>query len=83
MTDDARDDAPVIDNTRNEQMRKAMKRYRRRRKYGIHRRSIDLTNAQLDALVARGYLDPDRRGDPADECDAIEMFLSDSLTKSR
>jgi hypothetical protein len=22
----------------------------------------------------RGYLDPDRRGDRADECDAIEMF---------
>jgi hypothetical protein len=24
---------------------------------------IDLTNAQLDALEERGYLDPDRRGD--------------------
>jgi hypothetical protein len=46
------------------------------------RRSIDVTDAQLDALEVRGYLDPDRRGDRADECDAIEMFLSDSLTKS-
>jgi hypothetical protein len=30
---------------------------------GIHRRSIDVTDAQLDALEVRGYLDPDRRGD--------------------
>jgi hypothetical protein len=29
----------------------------------------------------RGYLDPDRRGDRADECDAIEAFLADSLNK--
>jgi hypothetical protein len=34
---------------------------------------------QLDALEKRGYLDPDRRGNRADECDAIEMFLGDSL----
>jgi hypothetical protein len=29
-------------------------------------------------LEVRGYLDPDRRGDRADECDAIEMFPTDS-----
>jgi hypothetical protein len=29
----------------------------------------------------RGYLDPDRRGDRADERDAIEMFLGDLLNK--
>jgi hypothetical protein len=27
----------------------------------------------------RRYLDPSRRGNRADECDAIEMFLTDSL----
>jgi hypothetical protein len=42
-----------------------------------------LFDAQLDALEVRGYLDPGRRGDRADECDAIEMFLGDSLVKSR
>jgi len=31
--------------------------------------------------LKRGYLDPDRRGDRAEECDAIEMFLADSLLK--
>jgi hypothetical protein len=36
---------------------------------------------QLDALEKRGYLDPDRRGDRADESNAIEMFLTDSLGK--
>jgi hypothetical protein len=35
------------------------------------------------SLKCEGYLDPDLRGEPADECDAIETFLSDSLTKSR
>jgi hypothetical protein len=34
-------------------------------------------------LEARGYLDPDRRGDRADETEAIEMYLADSLPKSR
>jgi hypothetical protein len=47
----------------------------------MHRLSITLTDAQLDALEVRGYLDPDRRGDRADECDAIEMWLGDSLRK--
>ena len=83
--------APVIDNDqpvsayskRKEQTRQAVRHYRRRRQHGICRRPIDITDAQLDALVARGYLDPDRRGDTADECDAIEMFLIDALTTSR
>jgi hypothetical protein len=51
--------------------------------WGLHRRSIHVTDAQLDALEVRGYLDPDRRGDRADESDAIEMFLTDALPKSR
>jgi hypothetical protein len=29
----------------------------------------------------RGYLDPDLRGNRADECWAIELFLVDSLNK--
>jgi hypothetical protein len=52
-----------------------------RSKKGIYPRSICVTDAQLDALEVRGYLNPDRRGDRADECDAIEMFLGDSLNK--
>jgi hypothetical protein len=56
-----------------------VKAFRRRQSWGIHRRSIDVTEAWLDQLEKRGYLDPDRRGDRNDECDAIEMFLTDSL----
>jgi hypothetical protein len=33
-------------------------------------------------LVWRGYLDPNNRGDRADECEAIETFLMDSLAKA-
>jgi hypothetical protein len=47
----------------------------------MHRLSITLTDAQFDALEVRGYLDVDRRGDRADECDAIEIFLVDSLNR--
>jgi hypothetical protein len=58
-----------------------VKAFRRRQSWGLHRRSIDVTDAQLDALEVRGYLDPDRRGDRVDECDAIEMFLGDALNE--
>jgi hypothetical protein len=60
-----------------------VKAFRRRQRRGIHRRSINVADAQLDALEVRGYLDPDRRGDRADECDAIEMFLMDALVRPR
>ena len=36
-----------------------------------------------NGLIAARYLDADRRGDAADEAEAIEMFLADSLPKSR
>ena len=60
-----------------------VKAFRRRRISGVFRRPIDVTAAQLDALEEKGYLDPDLRGERADECDAIEMFLTDALPKSR
>jgi hypothetical protein len=37
----------------------------------------------LDGLIAARYLDADRRGNAADEAEAIEMFLADSLPKPR
>jgi hypothetical protein len=30
----------------------------------------------------RGYLDPDLRGERADECEAIEAFLAEALVRS-
>jgi hypothetical protein len=42
-----------------------------------------VTKSQLNQLEERGYLNPGRRGDHLDECDAIEMFLADALPKSR
>ena len=68
---------------RREQVREAIDRYRRRRKHGLRWRPILVTKSQLDQLEQRGYLDPGRRGDRADECDAIEIFLADALPKSR
>jgi len=68
---------------RREQVREAIDRYRRRRKHGLLWRPILVTKSQLDQLEERGYLDPGRRGDRANECDAIEIFLADALPKSR
>jgi hypothetical protein len=69
--------------TRREQVREAIARHRKRRKHGFFWRPITVTKAQLDQLEERGYLDPDLRGERADERDAIESFLRDSLAKSR
>jgi hypothetical protein len=67
--------------TRREQVREAIARHRKRRKRGLFVRPIIVTKDQLDQLEVRGYLDPDRRGDRADEAEAIETFLMDGLTK--
>jgi hypothetical protein len=52
-----------------------------RKKYGLSPRRLLVSRTQLDKLEERGCLDPDRRGDRADEAEAIETFLMDALTK--
>jgi hypothetical protein len=69
--------------TRREQVREAIAPHRKRRKHNLFWRPIMVTKAQLDQLEVRGYLDPDLRGERADECQAIEMFLTDWLVKTR
>jgi hypothetical protein len=68
--------------SRREQVSEATARHRRRRKAGLFLRPITVTKHQLDKLEERGYLDPGRRGDRQDECEAIEMFLTDLLRKA-
>jgi hypothetical protein len=60
-----------------------VKALRHRRRFGLNRRTIDVPDKVLDGLIAARYLDADRRGDAADEAEAIEMFLADSLPKPR
>ena len=48
--------------------------YRRRRWHGLRRLSILVPRSQLDNLEQQRYLDPDLRGQRADECEAIERF---------
>jgi hypothetical protein len=66
---------------RRDQIRDAITRHRKRRKRGVFWRPILVTKNQLDQLEGRGYLDPNDRGDRADECEAIETFLMDSLNR--
>jgi hypothetical protein len=67
--------------TRREQVREAIVRHRKRRQRGLFLRPIIVTKDQLDQLEVRGYLDPDLRGERADECDAIETFLHRCASK--
>jgi hypothetical protein len=67
--------------TRREQVREAIARHRKRRRHNLFWRPIMVTKAQLDQLEERGYLDPDLRGERADECQAIETFFTDSLNR--
>jgi hypothetical protein len=69
--------------SRQEQVRDAITRYRKRRKRGFLWRPILVTKAQLDQLEQRGYLNPGDRGTRADECEAIASFLTDSLARPR
>jgi hypothetical protein len=71
----------AVRRTLNNRERAALSRWRSKK--GIYPRPVCLNDDQLDALEKRGYLHSDRRGDRADECDAIEMFLADSLAQSR
>ncbi len=65
---------------RREQLREATARHRKRAKRGMFWRPILVTDHQLDQLEVRGYLDPNRRGDRFDECDAIQAYLAASLS---
>jgi hypothetical protein len=50
-----------------------MRSHRARKKYGLAPRQLLVSRSQLDALEARGYLDPDLRGNPADEVEAVQQ----------
>jgi hypothetical protein len=78
-------DYSVIDynlNVRRKRLREATARYRKRAKRRFFWRFILVTEHQLDQLEVRGYLDPNRRGERLDECDAIEAYLAASLRVS-
>ena len=73
----------VIDNERKGRVRQAVRRFRRRRQHGIYHRPIDITDAQLDALQERGYLDPDRRGNPPTKAKRSRRLLFGWLGEPR
>jgi hypothetical protein len=50
-----------------------------RRKKGIHRRTVSLSEDKLDRLEQRGYLDPGYRGAPEDEAEALQAFIDEVL----
>jgi hypothetical protein len=59
--------------------RRDARAYRKRRRHGLFCRPIRVTREQLDSLEVMGYLDPDCRGQRADEVDAIERYFGDTF----
>jgi hypothetical protein len=59
--------------------RDRMRTHRARKRYGLVPRQLLVSRSQLDALQARGYLDPNLRGNPADEVEAVQELLADVI----
>jgi hypothetical protein len=56
-----------------------MRRFRRRRRNGMQPVRVQLGAADIDALIAKGYLNPKRRDAPSAVAEAADGFISDAL----
>jgi hypothetical protein len=52
-----------------------MRAYRRRRRYGLRRVEVHVGRAELDGLIAKGYLLPEKRED----LHAIQLAIDDLM----
>jgi len=52
-----------------------MRAYRRRRRYGLRCVEVHVGRAELDGLITKGYLPPDKRKD----LHAIQLAISDLM----
>ena len=69
----------VTDDALHARWKNNSQRYRVRRQRGLRRLPAVLSRKQIDSLEERGYLDPDLRGERADEAEALDTFLVDQL----
>lgn len=56
-----------------------MRSYRQRQRRQWRSVRIEVATAEIDALVKRGYVDPNNRDDPAAIGEAATAFISDAL----
>lgn len=59
-----------------------MRAYRRRRRYGLHCVGVQVGRAELDTLVAKGYLPADKRQDRQAIGLAVNDLLSDWVQRT-
>ena len=71
MTSESQLDQPATAQSAAERMRA----YRHRRRYGLRRVGVPVGRAELDGLIAKGYLRPDKRKD----LHAIQVAISDLM----
>ena len=58
---------------------KRMREYRRRRRRGMRCVTVQVSEADIEALVAKGYLAPSGRAEANAIQEAADMFISDAL----
>jgi hypothetical protein len=56
-----------------------MRSYRQRRRRKCQSVRIEIAAAEIDALLKRGYVDPNNRDDPTAIGEAATAFISDAL----
>ncbi len=56
-----------------------MRLYRERRRMGTRSVRIQVCALEIETLVGKGYLEVERRGDPAAIQAAVETFFSDAI----
>ena len=56
-----------------------MRQYRRRRRRGMRCVTVRVSEADIEALVAKGYLAPSGRAEANAIQEAADMFISDAL----
>jgi hypothetical protein len=59
------------------------RRHRERRRHGVRCASVDVSQGELDALVAGGYLSEEERDNGAALKNAIEALISDVALELR
>jgi len=60
MRTESRSDQPSV---KTQSAAARMRAYRRRRRHGLRCVEVEVGRAELDGLIAKGYLSPDKRND--------------------
>jgi len=70
---------PTAESTTRSAAAERMRLHRERRRLGLRCLMIELCEAEIDALICRGLLQPETRNDPSAVSTALYAFLEHTL----